>query len=100
MTQFFARQYLEEKELTAWLLIDLSPSMNFGTVQRFKRQIAVDFAGIAAYIITRHGDKVGAMGFPAGAGQVFVPPRTGRLQPLRILHALTAESSVSGGGRT
>ena len=100
MNQLFVRQYLEEKELTAWLLIDLSPSMDFGTVQRFKRQIAVDFAGVAAYIITRHGDKVGAIGFPAGAGQVFVPPRTGRLQALRIVQALTTEPPVSGGGRT
>src|SRR5437870_220276 len=100
MNQLFVRQYLEEKELTAWLLIDLSPSMDFGTVERFKRQIAVDFAGVAAYIITRHGDKVGAIGFPAGAGQVFVPPRTGRLQALRIVQALTTEPPVSGGGRT
>jgi uncharacterized protein (DUF58 family) len=100
MNQIFVRQYLEEKELTAWLLIDLSPSMDFGTVQRFKRQIAVDFAGVAAYIITRHGDKVGAIGFPAAAGQVFVPPRTGRLQALRIVHALGSEPAASGGGRT
>ena len=100
MNQLFVRQYLEEKELTAWLLIDLSPSMDFGTVQRFKRQIAVDFAGVAAYIITRHGDKVGAIGFPTGTGQVFVPPRTGRLQALRIVQALTTEPPVSGGGRT
>ncbi len=100
MNQIFVRQYLEEKELTAWLLVDLSPSMDFGTVQHFKRQIAIDFAGIAAYIITRHGDKVGVIGFPPGPGKVFVPPRTGRLQALRIVHALTATAPVSGGGRT
>jgi len=100
MNQIFVRQYLEEKELTAWLLVDLSPSMDFGTVKHFKRQIAIDFAGVAAYIITRHGDKVGVIGFPPGAGKVFVPPRTGRLQALRIVHALTTAAPASGGGRT
>ncbi len=100
MNAIFVRQYREEKELTAWLLVDLSPSMDFGTVQRFKRQLAVDFAGVAAYIITRHGDKVGAIGFPTRAGRTFVPPRTGRQQALRIVHALASEPSVSGGGRT
>src|SRR5713226_1356681 len=100
MNQIFVRQYREEKELTAWLLVDLSPSMDFGTVQQFKRQVAVDFAGVAAYIISRHGDKVGAIGFPTRAGQLYVPPRTGRLQTLRIVHALSTEPPVSGGGRT
>ncbi|TMI83327.1 MAG: DUF58 domain-containing protein [Bacillati bacterium ANGP1] len=100
MNQLFVRQYREEKELTAWLLVDLSPSMDFGTVQQFKRQVAVDFAGVAAYIIARHGDKVGAIGFPTQTGELFVPPRTGRQQPLRIVHALAGEPPVSGGGRT
>src|SRR5207302_883376 len=100
MNQLFVRQYREEKELTAWLLVDLSPSMDFGTVQQFKRQVAVDFAGVAAYIIARHGDKVGTIGFPTRTGELFVPPRTGRQQPLRIVHALAAEPPVSGGGRT
>jgi uncharacterized protein (DUF58 family) len=100
MNAIYVRQYREEKELTAWLLVDLSPSMDFGTVQRFKRQLAIDFAGVAAYIVTRHGDKVGAIGFPTQAGQVFVPPRTGRHQALRVVHALASEPRVSGGGRT
>ncbi len=100
MNEIFVRQYREEKELTAWLLVDLSPSMDFGTVQRFKRQLAIDFAGVAAYIVTRHGDKVGAIGFPARAGQVFVPPRTGRNQALRVVHALASEPPAAGGGRT
>jgi len=100
MNEIYVRQYREEKELTAWLLVDLSPSMDFGTVQRFKRQLAIDFAGVAAYIITRHGDKVGAIGFPTQAGRVFIPPRTGREQALRVVHTLTSQPSVAGGGRT
>ncbi len=100
MNRLFVRQYREEKELTAWLLVDLSPSMSFGTIRQFKRQLAIEFAGVAAYIITRHGDKVGAIGFPAEGGRGYVPPRAGRLQALRIIHDLTALSARAGGGRT
>lgn len=85
--RLFVRQYREERELTAWLLVDLSPSMAFGTRRRLKRELAMDFAGVAAYIITRHGDKVGAIAFP-DAGVPIVPPRTGRRHTLRILHTL------------
>jgi uncharacterized protein (DUF58 family) len=100
MNRLFVRQYREEKELTAWLLVDLSPSMEFGTVRQFKRQLAIEFAGVAAYIVTRHGDKVGAIAFPAADGGAYVPPRAGRLQALRVVHTLTALPSLSGGGRT
>jgi uncharacterized protein (DUF58 family) len=100
MNRLFVRQYREEKELTAWLLVDLSPSMEFGTVRQFKRQLAIEFAGVAAYIVSRHGDKVGAIAFPAPGGGAYIPPRAGRLQALRIVHALTALPPLSGGGQT
>lgn len=100
MNRLFVRQYREEKELTSWLLVDLSPSMAFGTVRQFKRELAVEFAGVAAYIITRHGDKVGALAFPTAGGTTVIPPRTGRLQALRIVHLLSAQVPGRGGGRT
>jgi uncharacterized protein (DUF58 family) len=100
MNRLFVRQYREEKELTAWLLIDLSPSMEFGTVRQFKRQLAIEFAGVTAYIVTRHGDKAGAVAFPADGGSVFIPPRAGRLQALRIVRDLAALPPRGGGGRT
>ncbi|MGH2348473.1 MAG: DUF58 domain-containing protein [bacterium] len=88
MHRLFVRQYLEEKELTAWLLVDLSPSMRFGTRRELKRDTAVEFAGVASYIISRHGDKVGLIGFPGR--DVYVTPRSGRIHALRIIHALQA----------
>ncbi len=91
------RQYLEEKELTAWLAVDLSPSMAFGTRRVLKRELAVEFCGAAAYIITRHGDKVGALVFP---NRLLLPPRTGRRQVLRLVHALTRTPTQPDGGRT
>ncbi|MDI6772876.1 MAG: DUF58 domain-containing protein [bacterium] len=96
MHRIFVRQYHEERELTAWLLVDLSSSMTFGTRRRLKRDLAVEFAGTAAYIVARHGDKVGAVAFP-GRGQPLVPPRAGRRHALRILHSLQqAGPSASG----
>ena len=78
------RQYREEKEVTAWLIVDLSASMNFGTRRVLKREEALEFIGTAASIISRHGDKVGVIGFNE-AGLKIVPPRAGKQQVLRIL---------------
>lgn len=84
------RQYREERELTAWLLIDTSASMNFGTRRTLKRDLAREFAGVAALIVTRHGDKVGAVAFGPLAGTV--PPRGGRFQALNVLRMLSGEA--------
>jgi uncharacterized protein (DUF58 family) len=55
-----------------------------------------DFAAVAAYIITRHGDKVGCLAFPGPALPV-VPPRAGRVQALRILQVLSRAGQGEGG---
>jgi uncharacterized protein (DUF58 family) len=96
MHRLFVRQYLEERELTAWLLVDLSPSMAFGTRRQLKRETAAEFAAVAAYIIARHGDKVGLIGFPGR--DVYVPPRGGRVHVLRILHTLQRASARPDSG--
>ena len=90
MSRIFVRQYLEERELTAWLAVDLSPSMRFGTRRQLKRDTATEFSAVAAYIATRHGDKVGLIGFPGR--HVFIPPRGGRTQALRVIHTLDSLS--------
>ncbi|MCS7068083.1 MAG: DUF58 domain-containing protein [Meiothermus sp.] len=81
------RQYREEKEVTVWLVVDLSASMRFGTRRVLKQEEALEFVGTAAAIVGRHGDKVGAIGF-SEAGMRVIPPGTGRRQALRILHEL------------
>ncbi|MDR5695390.1 MAG: DUF58 domain-containing protein [Armatimonadota bacterium] len=85
MDRLFVRQYREEREITGWLLVDRSPSMEFGTRRRFKADLATEFAGVAAYLMTRHGDKVGLLTFP---DRRLLPPRTGRRHVLRILDIL------------
>jgi uncharacterized protein (DUF58 family) len=96
MNRLYIRQYLEERELTAWLLVDLSPSMAFGTRRHLKREVAAEFAAVAAYIVTRHGDKVGCLAFPGRALPV-IPPRAGRTQALRILQILSRTGEGEGG---
>ena len=83
----YVRQYHEDRELTAWFLLDLSPSVDFGTGKslREKRAVLVDFVTVLARLLTRHGNRVGAMMFGNGIQQT-VPARGGRLQVLRLIN--------------
>src|ERR1041384_4583296 len=59
----YVRQYVEDREITAWFLLDLSPSVDFGTVpnQNLKRTMLIEFVATLARLLTRHGNRVGAM---------------------------------------
>jgi uncharacterized protein (DUF58 family) len=90
------RQYREEREITAWVVVDLSRSMNFGTRKKLKRDLALEFAGVAASIVTRHGDKIGTVGVNE-TGIKLVRPASGRNQALNVLQSLAnMPSSVAG----
>jgi uncharacterized protein (DUF58 family) len=81
----YIRQYSEDRELTAWFLLDLSPSVDFGTLQHQKRTMLVDFVAVLARLLTRHGNRVGAMMFNGGS-QHTVPARSGKIQVLRLIN--------------
>lgn len=81
------RQYREEREIRAWLLVDRSPSMSFGTRRGLKSQVARDFAVTAASVLTRQGNKVGCLAFGSG-GARMLRPASGRQQVLRVLESL------------
>jgi uncharacterized protein (DUF58 family) len=87
----YIRQYVEDREITAWFLLDLSPSMDFGTVQgqSLKRTVLIDFVTTVARLLTRHGNRVGAM-FATGGSRVerTIPARGGRIQVLRLVNDL------------
>jgi uncharacterized protein (DUF58 family) len=84
----YVRQYIEDREVTAWLLLDLSPSIDFGTTKARKSDLLVDFAGVIARLLARHGNRVGAMLFSSAVDELL-PPRGGHLQTLRLLHQLS-----------
>ncbi len=83
----YVRQYVEDREVTAWFLLDLSPSMDFGSLQSQKRTVLVDLVTTLARVLTRHGNRVGALFFGSRVERT-IPARGGRLQVLRILNDL------------
>jgi uncharacterized protein (DUF58 family) len=95
----YVRQYIEEREVNAWLLLDLSPSVDFGTAQERKLDLVVDFAGVMARLLTRHGNRVGAMLFSRQVDEVL-PPRGGELQTLRLIHQLLRPDRAASAGVT
>ena len=85
----YVRQYVEDRELTAWFLLDLSPSVDFGTVQNLnlKRSVLIDFVATLSRLLTRHGNRVGAM-FYGSRVERMIPARGGRMHVLRLVHDL------------
>jgi uncharacterized protein (DUF58 family) len=84
---------MEDREITAWFLLDLSPSVDFGTVlsQHEKRTVLIDFVTTLARLLTRHGNRVGAIfysGRDGGRIERTIPARGGRLQVLRLINDL------------
>ncbi len=86
----YVRQYVEDREVTAWFLLDLSPSIDFGTVQSLKRTVLIDFVTTLARLLTRHGNRVGAMFYAGQTSRIerTIPARGGRIQVLRIINDL------------
>ncbi len=83
----YVRKYVEDREVIAWFLLDLSPSVDFGKLDNQKRNVLIDFVATLARILTRHGNRVGAMMYGSRV-QHTVPARGGRNQVLRIINDL------------
>jgi uncharacterized protein (DUF58 family) len=83
----YVRQYTEDREISAWFLLDLSPSVDFGTVQTLKRNMLIDFVATLARLLTRHGNRVGAILYDSQVERV-IPAAGGRPQVLRIIYDL------------
>ena len=87
----YVREYNEDREITAWFLLDLSPSVDFGTAEteRLKRTVLIDFVSTLARVLTRHGNRVGAIFYGRGVERT-IPARGGRVQVLRLISDLLA----------
>jgi uncharacterized protein (DUF58 family) len=81
------RQYTEDRELTAWLLLDRSRSMEFGARDRSKDVVLTELAVTLARLLARGGNRVGALLYDDRLERV-IPPRTGRNHVLRLTHEL------------
>ena len=97
LQQPHVRVFTEDREMSAWFLLDLSPSMDFGSSEQRKRNVSAEFVAVLARMLTRHGNRVGAMLYGSGVDAV-IPARGGRHHVLHLLHTLQArpESTTLG----
>ncbi|MFA6102323.1 MAG: DUF58 domain-containing protein [Victivallaceae bacterium] len=85
----YIKKYVEERELTVMLLVDVSASGAFGSGDKSKRERAVETAALLAFSAIRNNDKVGLMLF-TDQTELYLPPRSGRTRGLRLIRELMA----------
>ncbi|TMG99300.1 MAG: DUF58 domain-containing protein [Betaproteobacteria bacterium] len=83
----YVRQFTEDRELNAWFLLDLSGSVDFGSRERTKRAVSAEFVAVLARILTRHGNRVGALLYGSQVDAVL-PARNGRRHVLHLLQRM------------
>jgi len=83
------KRYVEERELTVMLVVDASASENFGSVNRFKRELAAELTAALSFAATTNNDRVGLLIFTDQV-ELFIPPRKGRRHVLRLIRELLA----------
>src|SRR5437868_9351284 len=96
MRRPYVKRYIEERELTVMLAVDLSGSERFGTRIRFKSELASELAAVLAMSAVRNNDRVGVLLFTDRIEHV-VPPRNGRRHVLRIIRDVLAFEPVGRG---
>lgn len=92
----YVREFSEDRELTAWFVLDRSGSMDFGPQGRGKAEVLVEFTATLARLLTRGGNRIGAI-LHDGAGTSTIPARAGRLHVLRLVHTLVAPHTAARG---
>lgn len=87
MNHPFVKKFVEERELTVILLVDLSGSGLFGSGTQSKRELAAEIASVLAFSAIRNNDKVGLILYSDGI-EKFIPPRKGRRHVLRVIREI------------
>lgn len=93
------RQFNEDREVTAWFLVDLSGSVNFGTGATTKRAMAMDFVALIARLLTRHGNLVGAVLY-SDQVDLVLPARGGRQHVLHLIERMHRTGNVPRLGKS
>jgi uncharacterized protein (DUF58 family) len=99
LQQPYVREFHEDREITAWFLLDLSRSIDFGSQEVTKGAVAAEFVALVARLLTRHGNRVGAIFYGLDVDRV-ITPRSGRRQVLSILHAMGSRPVLPEGKGT
>ncbi len=84
LQQPYVRQFLEDRDMSAWFLLDLSGSVDFGSAEVTKLAVSTGFVAALARVITRHGNRVGALMYGSQV-DTLVPPKASRLHVLELL---------------
>ena len=93
------REDVPDRQLTAWVLVDHSPSMHFGTADRRKTDVAEGAALVVGRFAARRGNRLGVVTFGSGR-EVVSPPAGGSRGMLGLLRAIATEPAEEGGGQT
>ena len=99
MQETHVRVHVGERAMTAWLLLDVSASMTFGTADRRKADVAEGVALAVGHVATRRGNRLGVVALGGGDPRI-VRPRQGRLGLLALLSELRADPEPDGSGAT
>ena len=94
----YVKRYVEERQLTVLLIVDMSASLDFGSAERSKREAAVELSALLAFSAIYNDDKVGLLLFHDEVDQ-FIPPRKGQKHALRVVREVLArgqETSAVG----
>lgn len=92
----YVKKFTEERELTVMLVVDVSASGTYGSVELSKRELAAEVASILAFSAINNNDKVGLLLFSDDV-ELFIPPKKGRLHTLRLIREMLYFEPVGKG---
>jgi uncharacterized protein (DUF58 family) len=98
MNHPFIKKFVEERELTLMLLVDLSGSGIFGSGAQTKRELAAEIASVLAFSAIRNNDKVGLILFTEEV-EKYIPPKKGRRHVLRVIREILLFQPARSGTR-
>ncbi len=88
------REYREDREISAWFLVDLSPSVNFGSGIMRKSELAIEFVGAMARLLTGQGNRVGALLYGNQSDEIL-PARSGRRHVMLLLQRMQSQMAYA-----
>jgi uncharacterized protein (DUF58 family) len=87
LTTPYVREFHEDRDINAWFLLDLSGSVDFGSGEISKRALSAEFVAVLARLLTRHGNRVGALMYGTDV-DTMIPARGGRRHVLELVHRM------------
>ncbi len=94
----FVKRYVEERQLTVMLLVDMSASLDFGSAARSKREAAAELSALLAFSAIHNDDKVGLLLFHHEVDE-YIPPREGQRHALRVIREVLARGREEAAGQ-